>query len=82
MSQGREEDRHLRGVQWQVLNARGLGNALRSYRCLGIDIVQIGSTVSGGERAQRVEMQEVGSLEVAIAIAEPGSLDGPDVERP
>jgi hypothetical protein len=38
--------------------------------------------MSGRERAKRIEMQKIGPLEIAVAVAQAWSRDVPGVERP
>src|ERR1700722_10727513 len=81
-SQRSKKQRNLRRIQRQVPDARSLRHPLSHQRCLCIHVVQICATMSSRERAQSVEMQKVGSLEISVAVPKTRSGYVPRVEQP
>ena len=79
---GREEQRHLRPVQSDVHAIGCSGDELVRQFSLGSHVVQQVATTVQCEVAQRVEVQEIGSLDQTIAIDESRSRHVDGINRP
>src|SRR5271165_1065607 len=85
-AKGREENRNLRRIKRQIAYACGRWNALRSELGLRIHVVEIDAVAGRGERAEDVEVHEVGAFEVAGTIEQAGrghvpEIGGPEAQR-
>jgi len=77
-----EQKRDLWRIEREISNPGGRRYAAGCDGTLRIDVIQSFAAVFDRQRAQRVEVQKVGTFEIAIAVAQAGRGDDPDINRP
>ena len=82
MSERRKQDRGLGRIQRQIFNTRRLRHVCCRQFGLYFHVIQFRAAMLSRDQAQRIEVQEVGAFKISVAVTQPGSGQGPQVDGP
>ena len=78
----REQHRHLRRIQRQILQSRSFGHLLPRQGRLRVHVIQIGATMRVRQQSQGIKVHKICSLELPVAVMQARSRDDPSIPKP